>query len=843
MEHDEAVRAARAAFGNPERVAAEVAAIDRQRRRDEGRGWRMETIARETRQAARSLARKPTFTAVVVLTLALGIGAVTAVFSVVNASLIRALPFADAERLVVLRGAVDAPDGPQIRGASVVEARDWEAASSASFEEIAAYDFETITLTGTGESERLTGEVVDQGYFELLRVAAVSGRLPFPDEYQAGSAPVVVLSDALWRRRFGADPALVGRAIELNERSTTVVGILPADFRGLTLGAELWVPIAAAGYAMEDRGDRWLGAVAARLRPGVTIERARQDLAAVTDRLEAAYPDAQRDRIVLATPLRELSLGSTRLLMLVILSAAGLLLLIAAINVSNLMLVRASSRASEVMMRRALGASRGALLRHLLLESLLLSAAGAAGGLLLGVWGADLLAAATTDTLLPSWVEVRTDARVFLVVATLMGAIGALVGLLPALMGTRADLATGLRQRGTGARAAGQAPFQRVLVVGEVALALVLLVGAGLMVRSLGAQLRVDPGFDPDGLLGVSLDLPSSSYPSHESHVAAGAELLRRIGSQPGVAAVSLASDAPLRDRAAATPLWLSSAGADEERIRFYWHGVDPGFFATMGIPITSGAGFGAGDQQVAVVSRALVERHFPGQDPIGRSLWLFPSRVQVTIVGVAEDVRHRDLTTDLVAGAEPDVYVPWSLRSSARIELVVRTAGDPLAVVPAVRGAVQAFDANLPPFRIEPLADALRSETDQARFGSLLLGAFSVLAALLAAVGLYGVLAFAVAARTREIAVRMAVGADRVRVRRMVVADGLKLTSIGLALGALAASAGARSLSAFLYGVEPVDLPTYLAVIALMGTVAALASWIPALRATRVDPNRALAG
>jgi predicted permease len=386
-----------------------------------------------------------------------------------------------------------------------------------------------------------------------------------------------------------------------------------------------------------------------------------------------------------------------------------------------------------------------------------------------------------------------------------------------------------------------------VLVTGEVALALVLLVGAGLMGRSLRAQLEVDPGFDAEGLLVFRLDLPSERYPGAAEIQAAMADLTGRLRAGPGVSAVAFSSDAPLRGRASASIVFTGEATDDADRIRYYRHRVGPGWFDAMGIDVRSAdafAGFQSADGgPFAVISRAMAERHYGSQDPIGRTITLLGD-VQLTVVGVAEDVRHRDLTTDLVFGAtDPDVYLPWGAFTTSSVEVVLRSEGDPAQLAPWVRDVVRAFDPALPPVGLSPMTEVLRTQTAQGRFGSLLLASFSGLAALLAAVGLYGVLAFTVARRGREIAVRMAVGADRRGIRRLVLRDGLRLSLLGVAIGVVAAAAGSRALTTFLFGVTPVDGPTYAAVAALMVGVAALASWIPAVRATRVDPQRALAG
>ena len=845
MAPEAARRAAGAAFGDRERVT-EAMRRERRQRREEGRTMTGETWVWDARVVARGLLRRPTFTAVVVLTLGLGIGAVTAVFSVVNASLVRALPFADARELVFVQGAFDAPEGPQVRGGSPAEVRDWDALSR-SFEGVAAFDGTGFTLTGPeGDAERLSGETVDQGYFEIVGVEPLLGRTFAAAEYEPGAAELPVLvGEALWTRRFARDPGLVGRTLSLDGLSFAVVGVLPESFRGMSLQADLWVPLAAYLDAddMADRGSRWLGAVA-RLGPGLTLEAARADMAGVAGALEQRYPDTNQDRIALVTPVREVFMGSTRSLMLVIMGATGVLLLIAVVNVTNLLLVRSWARSGETMMRQALGAGRSRLMSQNMIESLMLAGGGAVLGLVTGAWGAEALAGAMPPALLPPYVEVRPDGLVFALVVGLMALVALATGLVPALFGARADLAAGMRERGSGGRAAGRSPLQGLLVAGEVGLALLLLVGAGLMARSLRAQLAVEPGFDAQSLLAFRVDLPSERYAGAEARRAAVGELLGRLASGPGVSAVTLSSDAPLRGASSAAILTTDEG---DERIRFYRHMVGPDFFAATGIDIVSGAAFegfdAAATGDVAIISRAMAERHFGGTDPVGRTLRVGGADgLSLTIVGVAGDVRWRDLTTDLVGGpTDPDVYLPWARFPGGSVEVLVRAQGDPAALTPWVRDALRAFDPDLPPIGMEPMAEALATQTAQGRFGSLLLGAFSVMAALLAAVGLYGVLSFTVGRRTREIAVRMAMGADAGRVRRMVVLEGLRLAAVGLVVGVLVAWQASGALEAFLFGVRPVDPPTYLAVAALMVGVTAMAAWIPALRATRVEPHAAL--
>jgi predicted permease len=845
MAPEEARRLARRTFGDVDEVVAELEHIERRRSREERMRAMIGGLRRDVNYALRGLMRSSGFAVVAVLTLGIGIGAVTAIFSVVNASLLRALPFEDGDELVFLQGAYAAPEGPAVRGASVLEARDWEEMSR-SFSEVAAADGTSFTLTGDGPAEVTPAERVDEGYFEMLRVEPLLGRSFTEEEYRVPSTHfVTLLGHDLWTRRFGADSDIVGGTVTLDGRPWTVVGVLPPGFRGTTLSADLVVPLATESESRQGaRASRFLSVVA-RLAAGVSVEEAQADMDGVAARLEEAYPDAHEDRIALVTPARDVYLGTTRTLMLVVLGAAGLLLIITAANIANLLLVKATAREGEVVVRRALGAGRRQLLGQFLTESLVLSAAGASVGLLLGVWGARALTAAMPEALLPAFVEVRPDATVFLVVTGLMTLVGVCVGLAPGLAAARSDVAGALRAHGRGGLHSSR--LQSALVVGEVAAALLLLVSAGLMTRSLQAQLGVDPGYDFEALYAFSVFLPEERYAGHEVRPALE-ELLTTLESRPEVAGATLMSDLPLRSGFSATYLWIDDAVDDEDRIRFYMHRVAPDWFGTMGTALVSGRPIEAADTEaelpVAVISEALADRFFGEEDPLGRSIFIGNrTGPPFTVVGVAEDVRYRDLTTDIRGGRDdPDVYLPWERFPGRTVSIALRpSVGDPAALDPVARRVTADFDPLLPLIAAGPLADDLRSETAQARFGSLLLAVFSVLALTLALVGLYGVVAFAVGRRRREIAVRMALGAERLRVRRMVVWQGLRLAAVGVVVGVALSALLGRSLEAFLFGVEPLDPATFLAVSVLVAAAAMAAAWVPAAQATRVDPQRAL--
>lgn len=824
-------------------------------------GW-----VQDLRFAARTAVRNPVQSAAVVATLALGIGAATAIFSVVDATLLRPLPFEDAGRLVFLQGYAQTAEGPRIRGGSYPEIVDWKRMST-SFTDVSILDGVPLTLEGGGrgvpgsgaggEAERIRGEVVSAGYFDLLGVDPIRGRTFTGAEDAPPGAAVVVIGEDLWERRFGRDPGIVGATVRLNRMPYTVIGVLPASFGGMDFVSEAWVPagemfdLGTAGGGPDDRGSRWLGAVG-RLAPGVSLDAARADLDRVAASLTEEHPDYNTDRGVQLDPVREVLLGDTRTLVLVLLGAVGLLLLIAGANVTNLLLVRASARRREVLMRRALGAARGRLVRQFLTESAVLAGAGTALGVLLAYWGVQGLMAVVPDRVFPGFVEAGIDLRVLLFAVGLLALTGALSGLAPAWGGSRAELADGLKEsargavEGRGGGGGGISP-RRVLVTAEVAVALVLLVGAGLMMRSFRNQLGVDPGFEADRVLAFRLGLPEAAY-DREEVVPFVRELVRELEAIPGVERAVAASDLPLRGIASSAIFsYLPGRTDREDAIRVYFHRVQPDYFETLGIPITRGRAFLPEENtegvDVVILGDAYARRHFPDRDPVGETVLLGPNS-RFTVVGVTGPVRIRDLTSDIGAGDDdPDLYLPYG-RAPARDFAVAVRAGtsEPAALLPEVRRAVARLDASLPVARAAPLSTGIRNQTAQARFGTFLLGTFSVLALILAAVGIYGVMAVSVGRRSREIAIRMAMGADARWVRGMVVGQGMKLVVAGLALGVVGAALLSRALSALLYGVGEVDPATYAAVAGLLGAVGLLATWIPARRATTVDPQRTLA-
>jgi len=807
----------------------------------------MEHLLRDLRISLRTLGRRHGFVAVAVATLALAIGANSAIFSVVRGVLLQPPPYPEPERLVWL-WETDRLRGTDQEGASVADYYDLREGTRA-FAALAVLRPLGLTLTGDGEPERLPAGKASSELFAALGLAPVLGRGFTPAEDAAGGEPVVVLSEGLWRRRFGADPDILGRRLRLDGVERTVVGVMPSE-AGIPPGPEqLWIP---SEFTALEAGDDYRGVhnqlVLARLAPGVPLETAQAEVGAVMARLERDHADDNLGRGARLVPFHEQTVGGVRPALLVLLAAVGAVLLIACANVANLMLARAAARRREIALRTALGASRRRVVQQLLVESLLLAAAGGGLGLLLATWGVDALVA-LGGAGVPRLDEVRLDGAVLAFTAALALATGLACGLLPALRASRPDLRGALTEGGRGGGlSARRSRLRRALVVIEVAAAVVLVIAAGLLLRSFWRVLAVDPGLDPDRVLVVDLELPQASYPFPEGWpvfdwprgVGFVRALEERIGDLPGVAGATTALNAPL---ASGWTTRVSVVGQpevpegelDEARFR----PVGPGWFRLLRIPLAAGREFVAADDgsapRVAIVNQAFVRRYFPGGNPLGESINIFG--VPREIVGVAGDVRFRGREADV----QPTMYVPFHQNPLSALSLVVRAEGDPLALVPAVRGAIRALDPDLPLVEVATLEQTLAGSLAQRRFTLSLLALFAALALVLAAVGIYGTVALGVVERTHEIGVRLALGGDRGDVLRLVLGQGLGLTLAGVALGLAGALAVRRALAALLFEVGPGDPLTWAAVPAVLAAVALAASWLPARRATAVDPVVAL--
>ncbi|HEX8140385.1 MAG TPA: ABC transporter permease [Pyrinomonadaceae bacterium] len=812
----------------------------------------MSTFWQDLRYGVRMLLKSPGFTLVAVFALALGIGANTAIFSVVNAVLLRPLPFAEPERLVRLWGTFSQQSVPRGEGQyydfniSPNDFADWRT-QNRSFEAIAVFSsYGSVTLTGRDEPLRLRCPVVSTEYFSVLGVKPALGRFFLPEEEQVGKHRVVVLSYGAWQQKFGADPSVVGQTLTLNGSSYTVVGVAPKIFEQPrpTPSAEpdMWRPLALE-LEPGGRASHFLHAMA-RLKPGVSLQQAQADMDSITANLERQYPDSNLGRGVRLSSLHEAIVGNIRPALRVLLGAVGFVLLIACANVANLLLARSTVRQREMAIRTALGASRLRIVRQLLTESILLAAVGGGLGLLLALWATDLLTGLGGKDI-PRLGAISLDGRILgftLLVSLLTGII---FGLIPALESARPDLNVSLKEGGR-ANVGGGQRFRQFLIVSEVALSLVLLVGAGLMMRSFWRLQHVQLGFDADNLLTLDLSLPRTRYKQADEAALFQQQLVERLKALPGVTSAASSSVLPLSGGNSCDGMMiegrpLASAGeAPCVEVRQ----TSPDYLRAMGIPLLRGRQLTEQDKRdapfVVVINEALARRFFAGTDPIGQRIsHSDPSGPPVwrTIVGVAGDVRHFGLDAEPL----PEFYEPQLQAPSWGTSLVVRSASDPASVAAAVRAEVRRMDADLPVYNVKTMRELASESVAQPRFRTLLLAIFAAVALLLSGVGLYGVMSYWVTQRTREIGVRMALGAQASDVLRMVVGQGMMMAVVGVCVGLVASLALTRVIHSLLFGVSTTDPLTFAAVPLVLCVVAFLASYIPARRATRIDPMIAL--
>ncbi|MCC7376765.1 MAG: ABC transporter permease [Verrucomicrobiales bacterium] len=789
--------------------------------------------------AVRQFRKHPGFTLVAVLTLALGIGANTTVFSIVNSVLLKPLPYDDPGKLVQVW---EAPAPGQRNWASPGAFLDWKEHSTV-FEGLSLLDRRELNLTGDGNPERVSGVGMSAVGLTILRARPLLGRVFASDEDAPGKDQVIVLGHGFWQRRFGGDPSVVGRTLRLNDQSHTVIGVLaptvlpwgPADFV---------VPIGVQPNDINQRGSHWLQ-VFGRLEPGETVERAGTELSQIAARLRPLYPAWKQGWGATLVPLHEQVTGDSKPTLLVLFGAVGCVLLIACSNVANLLLAKSSGRRKEMALRTALGAGRGRIVRQLLTESVLLALTGAALGLLFAFWGVGAIQRLNA-TNLPRAQELGLDLRVlgFAVLVSLCS--GVLFGLAPILQSTRLNLNDALKE---GARTSGAGPQNRVrhgLIIAEVALSLVLLVGAGLLLNSFVRLTHVPPGIDPRNVLTLQVTLPEKRYPDALRRTDFFMRTLDRIQALPGVQAAGVIGRRPVGGGSMDTT--FSIVGRSDAPPN--GHGIDfdyctPDYFQAAGIPLLKGRAFTrddmTGSRRVILVNEALVRRHFPAQEPLGQRIHMDVSTGTIDegweIVGVVGDVRQHGLGKDV----QPCVYRPQSFSFMVHGNLLVRTAGPPLTMAEAVRDAVLEIDPNQPVANIRTMEDALSSSLGQQRFVLMLLVGFAGIALLLAAIGLYGVIAYAVTQRTRELGIRMALGANRRDVLALIVSQGMKLVAGGLVLGLVGAIGLTRVLHRMLYGIKPTDPATFAGVSLVLLAVALFACWLPARRASRADPMVAL--
>jgi predicted permease len=803
--------------------------------------------ARELGLAWRRLRRTPGFTALATLTLGLAIGANTAIFSLVEGVLLRPLPFGDPGRLVTLWEDHSRGGGGDRVGLASATVEDFERAESLAG--LAAQWPAPFTITGEGEARGISGAQVSPGFFRVFGVAPEIGRVLETGESGETAEPAepeAVLSHALWRDRFGSDPKVIGRKIVLSDRPYTVVGVMPADFRVPLFfqepqdSTELWVPLEIPP-PMRGYSARVLQAVA-RLAPGATPESARSELAGIGRRLAEEVPDDWRGVGVAVVPLQEQIVGNVRRLLLLLQAGAAVVLLIACANLANLLLARALERAQEMSVRAAFGADRIRLARMLLGESLVLALLGGALGLLLGAWGTRLLvAAAPPDT--PRLADIHLDPAVFAFAFGLALLAGAGFGLVPAFRMSRTDLQSVLREGGRGgSKSARQGRLRDVLVVAQIALTLLLLVGAGLLGRSFLRLRGVDPGFNAAHVLTFKTALPPSRYPEPAQQTRFFEELMRRLDELPGVTAAGAITRLPLDTGWGSGPIEIEGAPRPAEPPVVGFRRITAGYFHTMEIPLRAGRNFGAEDREgsrpVVIVNETLARRFWPGRDAVGGRLRpASPDDPWFEVVGVVGDVVY----DSLASAATPEIFLPHTQMSTDWFQAVVRTEGDPLALAGAVRAAVRELDRDLPVADVRPLARHVSETIARPRFSTFLAGAFAAVALTLAAVGVFGLTAYAVAQRTREIGIRVALGARKEDVTGWIVRRSLKLAALGLAMGLALGLLAGPALAGQLYGVSAGDPVTFAGGALFLAGICLAASYLPARRAARVDPMVAL--
>jgi putative ABC transport system permease protein len=808
----------------------------------------MDIWLQDIRYAVRKLARMPGFTIVSALTLALGIGANTAIFTAVDRALLRPFPYKNQEALVHLWETVPRQDFGN-HEASYPDYRDWREQNNV-FEEMAGYSQSSVTLTGDGEPERIDAARVTSTFFPLLGVEPSLGRAFLPDEDQASAERVAILSNGFWQRRFGSDPQIINRTITLNGASFTVVGVLPRGFHFAKFGAaDLWLPLRPAPSQIERRNLYWLKVIA-RLKPNVSAEQASADMSAIAGRIAEQFPDSHTDTGIKIIGLRDDIVGPVKPLLLILLGAVAFVLLISCANVANLSLARSAARRKEIAIRIALGSSRTRLARQLLTESVLLALAGGALGLLLAQWSIELLLAAIPNSLLvqmPYLEGMTLDLKALAFTSVVSLLTGIIFGLAPALQASKPDLTDALKEGGKSSASAGRARLRNMLVVSEIAFALILLIGAGLMIKSLSRLLEVDPGFHTDNLLTFKLSLPGNKYSDESRVIAFHDELIARIESLPGVKGAATTDILPLSGGGNTGSFAVEGrpAPAPGEKTEGNIRTISPNYFGVMGIPLIKGRFFNERDKMgaadVLVINKTLADRAFPDGDAVGqRIVFVFdPAKTPREIIGVTGD----ENVTSLDARITPIVYFSNLQDGENQIGVVARTSADPASVISAARNEISRMDPDLPLYGVMTMQQLIANSpsTFLRRYPALLISAFAAAAVALAMLGIYGVISYSVTQRTHEIGIRMALGAKGGDVLKLIVGQSLLLALIGIAIGLAGALALTRIMSSLLYGVSATD-PLTIAIAALiLAGVALGASFAPARRALKVDPMIAL--
>jgi putative ABC transport system permease protein len=833
MSEREARHAAMVELGGVEQVKEAVRA---------GRtGFALETFFQDLRYGLRSLLKKPGFTLTAIIALALGIGANTAIFSVINGVLLRSLSYADPQGLVVLWE----KNASLNRDRNVVSAAnffDWEKQSTSFENMVAVWDARANLTDNVGEPTEVKTQLVSEPFFRTLGVQPIIGRWFSAEEDRTDNDLVVILSHRLWQNRFGSDPAVIGKNANLSGRPRTIVGVMPAGFYFLDNEVDAWAPLAqnAAHFTRENSG-RFLRTIA-RLKAGVTIQQAQAEMSAIASQLAQQYPQYNKGWDVNVLPIYEQIVRDIRPVLLVLSAAVAFVLLIACANVANLLLARAAARQKELALRAALGAGRLRLVRQLLTESVLLAVLGGAVGVILAYWGIHALIAFAPDNL-PRLDEIRIDPRVLGFTFAVALFTGVFFGLFPALHGSRVDLNDALKEGARGSTSGRNRIFRNAFVVAEVAIALVLLIGAGLMIRSFMELHRVPAGFATDNVLTMRVQLPMAKYREAYQRANFFKQAQERIAALPGVNAIGAINFLPLTGLASSSSFSIDGRPEPKpgEQLGTEVRSVTPTYFQTMGVPLLKGRALEARDgseSRVLLINETFARRYFPNEDPIGKRITVsWEPRVADEIVGIVGDVKE----TTLEREPNPAIYWPHPREPYQFMTFVLRTAIDPARLSAAATKEIHALDPDQPVADIRTLNQVVAKSIARPRFNALLLAIFAGVALVLASVGIYGAMNYSATQRTQEIGIRMALGAKPGDILRLVVGHGMKLTLAGIVIGVLASLALTRVMANLLFGVTATDLPTFVAVSAVLTTVALVANYIPARRATRLNPVVAL--
>ena len=812
----------------------------------------METLINDIRFGLRGLIKRPGFTSIGIVTLALGIGANTAIFSVVNATLLRPLPFKDPDRIVMGWGYI--PKFAQRTDKFPSSAGNYLGLvkQTQTFDQLAAFRQWSWQLTHAGDPEQLQGVRVSANFFEALGAAPLLGHTFTSEQDQEGASPVVIISHRLWQKEFGSDRGVVGKTLTLNGRTMTIVGVMPRDVEfpgganmipGLQFATknDIWMPLAMDAQERNNHGSLNL-AMIGRLKAGITIPQAESELSAI----ESSLPLGRVSYSVKLIPLQKQMVGNIQRLLLVILATVTFVLLIACANVANLLLARASARRKEMAIRGALGAGRFRIIRQLLTESVLLSSAGGLLGFVLAVWGTPLLVSFIPEKV-PRIHEINVDLRVFGFALLISVTTGIVFGLAPAIHAARVDLNESLKEGARGTTGGWrQNRLRGFLIVSEVSLAVVLMIGAALLTKSFVRLMDVKPGFDPSHTLTMEVLLPTvppSKYAKDEEQVAFFQQVLDRLNHSPGVKAAGAVLSLPLTGAEESTDLFIEGrpTPAPSERPETDYTVVSPDYFRALQIPLLKGRELSDHDRKdtpaVAIINEALAQRYWPNEEPLGQRIRIGFEKDAREIVGIVGSIKQSTLS----AAARPAMYVPYAQLPAGGLSIVIRTDGDPMSLAALARTQVHSVDPSIPVTNIRTMDEVFSTSVEQQRFTTLLVGLFGGLAVALAAIGIYGVMGYSVTQRRQELAVRMALGARTRQVLQLVLRDGVVLASLGVIVGLAAAFGLTRLLRSLLFEVQPTDIQTFLSVPALLILVALLASYLPARRASKVDPLTAL--